>query len=52
MRSLIKRANEYQMLAEAMPPDDLPADDPPMTLPTPAPVTQPMQQQQTKEDDE
>ena len=46
---LIARANEYQMLAEAMPPDDAPAvDSPMMPAPPPTTVTQPMQQQQQK----
>ena len=38
---LIERANEYQVLAQAMP-----ADDPPTCAPPPKAVTQPMQQQQ------
>jgi len=50
---LIKQANEYQILAEAMPPDDPPADHLPMPPPAPAAtITQPMQQQQQKKEDE
>ena len=46
----VKRANEYQMLADAMPDDAMPDGDPPSG--SPGVVQQPMQQQQAKSDDE
>jgi hypothetical protein len=50
---MIARANEYQILSDAMPPDDAPPVDLPVT-PTPPPttVTQPMQQQQQKKEED
>jgi hypothetical protein len=43
---LITRANEYQLLADAMPEDDQPAA---RNRPPPATVVQSMQQQQSKD---
>jgi hypothetical protein len=51
---LIARANEYQILADAMPRDPPAADLPATATPPPTTITQPMQQQQQqkKEEDE
>jgi len=42
---LIRRANEHQLLAEAMPPDEEAANEPPPAV-SPLTITQLMQQQQ------
>jgi hypothetical protein len=49
---LIGRANEYQILAEAMPAEDeAPKDDLPTPPPPPRTIVQPMQQQQQHGDE-